>query len=273
MFKHFLKIFFFSFLTLQFFAPHASLWAEETASKPKTIVVGVSPGAHEEVMEFVKNLAAKQGLNVKIVTFNDYILPNAALAEGDLDLNCYQHEPFLTEQVKSRGYDLVSIGKNLLMPMALYSKKIKNLNELKDKAQIAIPNDPTNGGRALILLEKQGLVTLKKDTGHTPSVLDIGNNPKKLKIIEIEAPQIPRMLQDVDAAVINTEFALLAGLDPAKDSLAIESTDSPYVNIFATRAKDKNNKDILKFIQIYQSPETEEFIKTRFGNSIIPSWK
>lgn len=271
MFKYFLKVFFFSCIALQFFA--SNLQAEETPQKAKTIVVGVTPGAHEEVMEFVKKLAEKQGLNIKIVTFNDYILPNVALAEEDLDLNCYQHEPFLAEQIKSRGYELTSLGKNLLMPLALYSKKIKNLNDLKDKAQIAIPNDPTNGGRALLLLEKQGLITLKKGIDHSPSILDIEKNPKKLKIIEIEAPQLPRTLEDVDAAIINTEFALLAKLDPAKDSIAIEDKDSPYVNIFAVRSKDKDNKDLLKFIQIYQSPETAEFIKTRYGNSIIPSWK
>lgn len=249
------------------------LFGTEDKQEVKTLVVGVSPGAHEEVMEFVKKIAAKQGINIKIVTFNDYILPNAALAEGDIDLNSYQHEPFLRDQVQTRGYDIVSLGKNLLMPIGLYSKKIKDIKDLKDKAQIAIPNDPTNAGRALLLLEKQGLISLKENADHSASILDIKSNPKKLKIIEIEAPQIPRTLEDVDAAVINTEFALLAGLDPGKDAIAIESTDSPYVNIFAVRKKDIDNPLIKKFIKIYESPETEEFIKSRYGNSIIAAWK
>lgn len=272
MLKHFLKI-----LTL---ALISSLFAilnvfgyKTTENGSKPIVVGVSSGVHEEVMEFVKKLAEKQGLNIKIVTFNDYILPNTALDEGDLDLNSYQHEPFLKDQVQSRGYNIVSLGKNLLMPMGVYSKKIKDLKDLKDKAQIAIPNDPTNAGRAMLLLEKHGLITLKENAGHSASVLDIKSNPKKLKIIEIEAPQIPRTLEDVDAAVINTDFALLAGLNPSKDAIAIESTDSPYVNIFAARTKDKDSPNLLKFIQIYQSPETEEFIKNRYENAILPGWK
>lgn len=271
MFKQFLKILTFSLTSVS--VSFLNLSGSEAEKELKTIVVGVCSGAHAEIMDFVKTLAAKQGLNIKIVSFNDYILPNAALDQGDLDLNSYQHEPFLKDQIQSRGYNIVSIGKNILLPMGLYSKKIKNLKDIKDKAQIAIPNDPTNAGRALLLLEKQGLISLKENADHAASVLDIKNNPKKLKIIEIEAPQIPRTLEDVDAAIINTEFALLAGLDPSKDTLAIETTDSPYVNIFAVRSKDKDNKDLLKFIQIYQSPETEEFIKNRYGNSIIPAWK
>lgn len=248
------------------------LFAEE-GQAPKTITIGVSPGAHADVMEFVKGLAAKQGLKIKIIEFNDYILPNAALDQGDLDLNSYQHQPFLDEQIKSRNYKLVSIGKTILFPIALYSKKIGSLKDLKDKAKIAIPNDPTNGGRALLLLQKEGLITLKKDAGHTASILDIKDNPKQLKIVEIEAPQVPRALDDVDAAVINTEWALLAGLNPCKDAIAIESTDSPYANVIVARIEDKDNKDLLKFVKIYESPETEEFIKSKFGCAAIPAWK
>lgn len=247
--------------------------AEKTEQSFKTITVGVTPGVQTDVMEFVKKLAAKEGFNIKIVEFNDYILPNAALDEGDIVLNSYQHLPFLEEQIKSRGYQIVSLGKSLLMPIGLYSKKISNLKDLKDKAQIAIPNDPTNGGRALMLLEKQGLITLKHNADHTASVFDIKDNPKQLKIVEIEAPQIPRILQDVDAGIINTEFAILAGLNPCKDAIAIEDTDSPYANIIAARTRHKDNPDLLKFVKIYQSPETEEFVKNRFGCAIIPAWK
>ncbi len=242
-------------------------------AESKTITIGVVPGAHSDVMEFVKNLANKKDLNIKIIEFNDYILPNAALAQGDLDLNSYQHQPFLDEQIKSRNYQLTPIAKTLLFPIALYSKKITNIKDLKDKAKIAIPNDPTNGSRALLLLQKEGLITLKPNANNTVSVLDIKDNPKQLKIIEIEAPQIPRTLNDVDAAVVNTDWALPAGLNPCKDALAIESTDSPYANVIVARTQDKNNKDFSEFIKIYQSPETEEFVKNKFGCAAIPAWK
>lgn len=275
MLKQVLKIFLFTFIvSIQFVCPNLSgTPPSSTQQKSKTITVGVTAGLHEEVMEFVKTLAAQQGLNIKIVPFNDYILPNAALDQGDLDLNSYQHEPFLEDQIKSRHYKILSIGKSLLQPIGLYSKKIKNIKDLKDKAHIAIPNDPTNGGRALLLLEKAGLITLKAGSDHKVSILDIKNNPKKLKIIEIEAPQLPRALEDVDAAIINTEFALLSGLNPQKDAIFIEDQNSPYANVFAVRIQDKDNQDLLKFIKIYQSPQTEEFVKNRFGNSVIPAWK
>lgn len=239
----------------------------------KAISIGVVPGAHADVMEFVKSLAEKKGLHIKIVEFNDYILPNAALAQGDIDLNSYQHQPFLDEQIKSRHYKLTPIGKTILFPIALYSRKITNIKDLKDKATIAIPNDPTNGGRALLLLQREGLITLKPGVDYTASVLDIKDNPKQLKIIEIEAPQIPRTLNDVDAAVVNTDWALPAGLNPCEDALAIEGADSPYANIIVARTQDKDNKDFLEFVKIYQSPETEEFIKSKFGCAANPAWK
>lgn len=238
----------------------------------KTIKVGVTAGPHVEVMEFVKGLAAKEGVDIKVVEFNDFILPNAALAQGDLDINSYQHEPFLEEQVKSRGYKLSSIGKTILFPIALYAKKVKELKDIKEGAQIAIPNDPTNGGRALLLLQKVGLIKLKSGVGHTASILDIEENPKQLKIVEIEAPQIPRALDDVDAGITNTDWALLAGLNPCKDALAMEDKDSPYANIIVVRTADKDKKDFLEFVKIYQSPQTKEFIKTKFGCAAVPAW-
>lgn len=265
-----IKKLFYLLIILPFLSP---LLFGENAEASKTITIGVVPGAHADVIEFVKDLAAKKGLNIKIIEFNDYVLPNAALAQGDLDLNSFQHEPFLDEQIKSRKYKLTSIGKTILFPIALYSKKIKNLKDLKDKAKIAIPNDPTNGGRALLLLEKEGLITLKPSVDHTASVFDIKDNPKQLKIIEIEAPQIPRTLDDLDAAIVNTDWALPAGLNPCKDALAIEGPGSPYANIIVSRTEDKDNKVFLEFVKIYQSPETEEFIKSKFGCAAIPAWK
>lgn len=271
MLKKFKKKFFYPLVTLVLIG---ALSYAEDHEPSKKITIGVVPGAHVDVMEFVKGLAAKKGLDIKIIEFNDYVLPNAALAQGDLDLNSYQHEPFLDEQVKSRKYKITSIGKTILFPIALYSKKIQDLKELKDKAKIAIPNDPTNGARALLLLQKEGLITLKEQgTNHTLTVLDIKDNPKQLKIIEIEAPQIPRTLDDVDAAVVNTDWALSAGLNPCKDAIAIEGTDSPYANVIVSRIEDKDKKEFSEFVKIYQSPETEEFIKAKFGCAAIPAWK
>lgn len=239
----------------------------------KTIRVGVTAGPHVEVMEFVKELAAAEGLNLKIIEFNDFVLPNAALAQGDLDVNCYQHQPFLDDQVKSRGYKLVSIGKTLLFPIGLYSRKVEDVRELKDKARIAIPNDPTNGGRALILLEREGLIKLKPGVGVGASILDIKENPKRFKIMEIEAPQLPRALDDVDAAVINTDWALLAGMTPSIDALALEATDSPYANVIVVQTKDKNNASYKRLVELYQSKATEKFVKKRFNGAVIPAWK
>lgn len=269
MLKHLVRNFFFVLMALPFCT---YLWGDNP-EKSKVITIGVVPGAHVDVMEFVKGMGAKKGLDIRIIEFNDYILPNAALAQGDIDLNSYQHQPFLDEQIRSRNYKISSIGKTIIFPIAIYSKKIKSLKDLKDKAKIAIPNDPTNGGRALLLLEKEGLIKLKGDRGAIISVLDIKENPKQLKIIEIEAPQIPRTLDDVDAAIVNTDWALPAGLNPCEDALAIEGTDSPYANIIVSRTEDKDNKDFLEFVRIYQSPETEEFIKTKFGCAAIPAWK
>lgn len=243
-------------------------------SKPDVIKIGVTVGPHLEVLEYVKRNAQKENIEVKIVEFNDYILPNAALEAGEIDMNNYQHEPFLNEQIKTRNYKFTAIGKSLLFPMGLYSKKIKTIAQLKEKAKIAIPNDPTNGGRALLLLEDQGLIKLKKSASRDclPTVLDIDQNVKKLKITEIEAPQIPRILQDVDAAVINTDWALLAGLRPSIDAIALESKDSPYANIFVVQTRDKDNPLYHKFIKIYQSEVTDQFIRKKFGDAVLRAW-
>lgn len=239
--------------------------------KDKTLTIGVTAGPHVEIMEFVKVRAHEAGLEVKIIEFNDFILPNSALNNGAIDANSYQHLPFLEEQIKSRGYSLSSIGKTVLLSMGIYSKKVENLNALKEGAKVAIPNDPTNGGRALLLLQEEGLLVLKPGVGFMATVLDIEANPKMLKIIEIESPQIPRTLSDVDIAVINTDWALLGRVD-ADMRLALESKESPYANIFVVRTEDKGRKDILKLLKIYQTRETADFMKERYGDAVIPAW-
>lgn len=247
-----------------FFAP--------VLAQDRPLRIGVTGGVHAEIMEQVKKLAEKEGLKLQIIEFSDYIQPNAALAAGDLDANSYQHQPYLDAQVKDRGYRLVSIGSTITFPMAVYSKKIKSLEELKSGARIGVPNDPTNGGRALLLLQTQGLIKLKADAGLKATPLDIIDNPKKLRIVELDAAQLPRALHDFDAAVINDNFAGSAGLSPTRDGIAMEAVEGPYVNIIAARAEDRNKPWVARLLRIYRSPAIKKFVQERYGDSAIPSW-
>ena len=244
--------------------------AAPAADKP--LKIGVTPGPHAQIMEVVKKVAEKDGLKIQVVEFSDYVQPNVALHQGDIDINSFQHLPFLENMVKDRKYDLVMLAKTFTFPMGIYSKKIKNIKELKDSAVIAIPNDPTNGGRALLLFEKAGLIKLKPGLGHKASVVDIVENPRKFKIRELEAAQIPRTLEDMEIAAINTNYAMSAGLVPAKDALILEDSSSPYANILAVRGKDKDNPLYKKFLKAYQSEEVKKFVTEQFKGSVIVAW-
>ena len=244
--------------------------AAPAADKP--LKVGVTPGPHAQIMEVVKKVAEKDGLKIQIVEFSDYVQPNVALNQGDIDINSFQHLPFLENMVKDRKYDLVMLAKTFTFPMGIYSKKIKNIKDLKDGAVIAMPNDPTNGGRALLLFEKAGLIKLKPGLGHKASVVDIVENPRKFKIRELEAAQIPRTLEDMEIAAINTNYAMSAGLVPAKDALILEDSSSPYANILAVRGKDKDNPLYKKFLKAYQSEEVKKFVTEQFKGSVIVAW-
>ncbi|MQR02521.1 MetQ/NlpA family ABC transporter substrate-binding protein [Glaciimonas soli] len=250
----------------------ASLVSTAAFAQDKPIKIGVTGGPHAEIFEVVKKVAAKDGLNIKIIEFSDYIQPNAALAAGDLDANSYQHLPYLEAQIKDRGYKFSNAGYTITFPMGVYSKKIKSLKDLKDGARIGIPNDPTNGGRALLLLQTQGLLKLKAGAGLKATPLDIAENPKKLKIVEIDAAQLPRSLDDLDAAAINGNYAESAGLDPTKDGIAIEAARSPYANVIAVRTADKDKPWVAKLIKAYHSPEVRQFVITKYKNSVIPAW-
>jgi len=232
------------------------------------IKVGVTAGPHAMIMEKVKEMAKVQGLDVQIVEFSDFVTPNIALNDKAIDLNSYQHQPYLDDQIKTRGYKFKSAGKTVLMPLGIYSKKIKALKDLKDQAKIAIPNDPTNGGRALKLLEKEGLIKLKPS--ENPTILDVSENLRKFSIIEIEAPQVPRTLDDVEIAIINTDWVVMAGLDP-KSALAREEKDSPYANVIAIRT-DENRPEIAQLVEIYHSKQLKDFINTQFKGAAIPAW-
>ncbi|WP_094606741.1 D-methionine-binding lipoprotein MetQ [Sporomusa silvacetica DSM 10669] len=237
-----------------------------------TIKVGTTAGPHAEILEKVKDEAEKQGLKVEIVEFNDFIQPNAALAQKDLDINVYQHKPFLDKTMADKQYKFVAIGKSIILPMGIYSKKVKAIADLKPGATIAIPNDPSNGGRALLLLEKAGIIKLKPGVGVNASAFDIIENPKKFKILEVEAAQTPRSLDDTDLVAVTTNYALPAGLVPARDGLAVEDSNSPYANLIVVREEDKNNPTYEKFVKIYQSEPIKQFVIEHFKGSILPTW-
>ncbi|WP_277585349.1 MetQ/NlpA family ABC transporter substrate-binding protein [Psychrobacillus antarcticus] len=236
------------------------------------IIVGVTAGPHEQIVEVAAEVAAKDGLEVELKVFSDYILPNTALSEGDLDANSYQHEPFLDTFNADHSTDLVTVGRTILNPMGVYSDKYKSIDDLPDGATFGLPNDPTNGARALYILEEAGFIKIKEDKRETASIYDIEENPKNLEFIELEAAQIPKQLSEVDAAAINTNFALEAGINPKEDSILLESSNSPYVNYIVVRAENEDDPTIQKFIKAYQSEEVRKFIEEEFKGSVLPSW-
>ena len=214
----------------------------------------------------------KEGIDLEIKTFDDYILPNKALENGDIDANYFQHIPYLNKQIADNGYDFVNAGAVHIEPMGVYSKKLKDIKSVPDGAKVAIPNDPTNGGRALNILAKAGLIKLKDGVGISATVGDIVENPKNLKITEAEAAMLPRTLDDVDLAVINSNFAMEAKLNPTKDALFIEPKDSPYANIVAVRKGDENRKEIQALKKALTSPEVKKFIEEKYKGAVIPAF-
>jgi D-methionine transport system substrate-binding protein len=241
------------------------------AAAQQHLKVGVSGGDGELIWAKVKDIAQKKGLDIQVIVFNDYLLPNAALDGGDLDANAFQHKPFLDNQVRIRGYKITAIAGTIVEPIGLYSLKLKSVGALPAGAQLGIPNDPSNGGRALLLLQQQGLIKLRAQSGITPSVRDITDNPRRFRFRELDAAQLPRSLQDLDAAVINTNYALQANLHPGRDSIAIESrNDNPYGNVIAVRTADKDKPVFKLLIEAYQNDEVRQFILKQFDGAILP---
>ncbi|WP_153101468.1 MetQ/NlpA family ABC transporter substrate-binding protein [Paraburkholderia hayleyella] len=241
----------------------------------KVIKVGTIGGPDAQIWAVVQKVAKREGLDVKVIEFNDYIQPNAALEAGDLNANSFQHQPYLDSQVRQRGYKLVTAGLTYISPIGIYSKKLKTVKDLPQGAKIAVPNDPSNENRALLLLQAQGVIQLKAGAGtkgNNATPLDIAANPKKIKLIELDAAQLPRALSDVDAAVVNTNFALAAGLEPTKDAIALEDIRSPYANLIAVRAQDKDKPWVKKLVAAYQSEDVRQFIRTEFKGSMVPSF-
>ena len=246
---------------------------EAPAEDMSKVTIGVIAGAEAQVAEIAAKVAKEQyGLDVKLVTFSDYITPNAALDEGSIDANAFQHKPYLDQQVKDRGYKFTTAGNTLVYPIAGYSSKIKTLDELKDGDQIAVPSDPTNLGRSLILLEQQGLLTLKEGAGLQATVLDIISSDKNLKIVELEAAQLPRSLDDVSLAIINTTYASSINLTPEQDGIFVESKESPYVNLIVARTDNAQSENVQNFVKAYQSDEVYQAAFEIFKGGIVKGW-
>ena len=245
-----------------------------TAQAQTRLTVAATAVPHAEILEHVKPLLAKEGVTLEVKVFTDYVQPNIQVSEKKLDLNFFQHKPYLDQQIKDRGYKLVSVGNTFVYPIAGYSKKIKSLEELQPGSQVAVPNDPTNLGRSLLLLQKVGLIKLKDGVGLLPTVLDVAENPKNLKIVELEAPQLPRSLDDaqIALAVINTTYASQIGLTPAKDGIFVEDKDSPYVNMIVSREDNKDAENVKKFVQAYQSEEVYQEANKVFNGGAVKGW-
>lgn len=250
----------------------AATLATGALAADKALKIGVTAGPHAQIFEQVKKVAEKDGLKIQVVEFSDYVQPNAALAAGDLDANAYQHKPYLDAQVKDRGYKIVPVGYTVNFPIGLYSKKVKKLDDLKEGAKFGIPNDPTNGGRVLLVLQDKGLIKLKDGAGLKATPLDVVGNPKKLKFVELDAAQLARSLDDLDASAINTNFAISAGLNPKTDAIAQENAKSPYVNLIAVREADKDQAWVAKLVKAYQSEEIRKFIEVQFKGAVLPGF-
>jgi D-methionine transport system substrate-binding protein len=243
-------------------------------NRPDYIRVGVESGPEYIVAQAAQKVAGEKfGLEVELVQFNDYIMPNTALHQKDIDVNVFQTRPFLEEQSGQRGYQFAIVGNTFVYPMAVYSRKIKTLDELADGSTVVIPNDATNEGRSLLLLEKAGLIKLKPGRGYAPRLVDITENPRRLDILELEAPQLPRALDDgnVSLAVINNSFAVKAGLF-LSDGVFAEDKESPYVNLIVARQDNKDEEKVRKFVQAYQSEEVLQTAVREFKEGAIKGW-
>jgi len=237
----------------------------------KELLGGVSAGPYGDILNYAASIAKKQGIDVKIIEFTDWTLPNTALAEGDLDFNHFQHRPYLNNQAKQYGWDLVAVEPTVIVPFGIYSNKIKDLKNISDGATITIPNDPTNEARALQLLETTGLIKLDPKAGEKATTLDVIENPKHIKFKEIDAAQLPRALDDVEVGTVSLNYALSYGLDP-KTALVSEGKDSHWGLWLVSRKDNQNDPELRKFFDIVRSQEVKDFIEKHYNGTIIPTW-
>ncbi|MFL1419004.1 MetQ/NlpA family ABC transporter substrate-binding protein [Pseudomonas fildesensis] len=256
---------------LLFTALAAALTASFAQANEK-LIVAATPVPHAEILELVKPILAKEGVDLEIKVFTDYVQPNVQVSEKRLDANYFQTLPYLENFNKGKGTNLVTVIGVHVEPFGGYSKKIKKIEDLKDGATVAIPNEGSNSGRALLLLQKNGLITLKDPTNALATPKDIATNPKNLKFKELESALLPRVLDQVDLDLINTNYALEAGLNPAKDALIIESSDSPYVNFLVARPDNKDSAAIQKLAKALTSPEVKAFIEKKYNGAVVPAF-
>jgi D-methionine transport system substrate-binding protein len=256
-------------LAASFVLGAAGLGAAQAAD---VVRLGVTAGPHAQIAEIARKVAARDGLEIRIVEFQDYIQPNAALDAGELDANSYQHQPFLDSQLQARGYHLVSVGATVTFPMGFYSKRYKSLADLPRGARVGIQNDPSNSGRALLLLQKAGVLRLKPNAGVSATSADVVDNPKDLHIVQLEAAQLARSLDDLDASAINTNYALQAGLVPTRDAVAIEDARGPYANVLVVKAADKDKPWVATLVRAFHSPEVRQLVKDKFAGSMVPAF-
>ena len=237
------------------------------------VTIGASETPHGELIKALEPEFKKEGIDLDLVVFSDYIQPNLQLESGDLDLNFYQHQPYLDSFNKDRNTNIVSLenSKIFITPLLGFSSKIKDIKDLEDGAEIIIPNDPTNGARALLILDKEGLIKLKDKNNLNSTEVDIVENPKNLKFTAVDAQNIPRVYQDADLAFINPNFAISNGLDP-KDAIITEAKDSPYANIVAARSGEENNEVYKKVVKVLQSEASRKYIEDTFKGAVLPTF-
>src|SRR5699024_5193707 len=245
---------------------------EESGLSDESLKVGVTGGPHELIFEVVQDLAKEDGLDLELVVFSDYIMPNTALDEGEIDLNSYQHGPFLDEYNDDHDTNLVAAFPSVLSAIGVYSNDVTDIKEIPEGAQVGIPNDPSNSSRALVLFEEAGVIKLDDDKRDNATILDIVENEKDIEFTELDAAQLPKMLDEVDLAVINGNFATESGLDPTTDSIFTESTDSPYVNVVAVKAGNEDDPVIDQIKEYYYTDEVKDFILEEYKGAYQPSW-
>ena len=244
----------------------------EPAGETTVLKVAASPTPHAEILAVVKDELAKQGIDLQVTEYGDYKIPNLAVDEGEVDANYFQHLPHMETFNKENGTNLVSVGGIHIEPIGIYAGKCKTLEELPDGAEIAIPNDSTNEGRALLLLQAQGLIKLKDSANMEATPNDIAENPKNIKFKELEAAMLPNSVEEVDLSVINSNYALQAGFNPVNDSLALENAENPYVNIIAVKEGNESNPAIVALVKALQSDAVKEYINTTYGGAVVPAF-
>lgn len=260
-------------LFLLLFSMVASSCAPQPSSEPNTLKVGVTSGPHATIMYAVMHTAAEDGLKIEVVELGGYTAPNVALEKGEVDANSFQNLSYLDTVMKNKNYDFVPIAKTIVFPMGIYANKIKTIQDVPENATVAIPNDHINAGRALVLLEKAGLIKLRPETGgYQAGIEDIIDNPKHLAIAEFDAEQVTQHFSEVDLAAINIGYAEKNSLNPAKNSLIMEDATSPYAHVLVVRSKDKSNPLFTKLIKAYHSEEVRQYIQKEFNSTVIPAW-